>query len=297
MSIDLTKVIGCKKQGDKIVGQCPACALGGNDIHSKNHLVIFPNGKFGCVIDKSSEHSKTIWKLVGAGNYNNDDISITEPTEPRLEIERIWPNEYLDRLVHDYSYWEKRGISQATIEPFRGGVALTAGQMTNRWVIPIFNANDQIIGFTGRALKEGMQPKWKHLSPVSKWIWGGLDEIEAEKEAILVESPGDLLMLREHGVNNVLCLFGVNMSQSILGYLIGANPDSIIISTNSDKLMNDQGKPHQVGQNAALRIKNTLDKFFNPEKITIKLPPVKDWGVATKEQIHESFNNGTSQAV
>jgi hypothetical protein len=142
-----------------------------------------------------------------------------------------------------------------------------------------------------------MQIKWKHLNAVSKWVWGGLEEIESDKEAILVESPGDLLALREQGINNVICLFGVNMSQTVLGYLIGVNPDHIIISTNSDKLLNEQGKLHMVGQRSAEKIKNTLDKFFNPDKITIRLPPVKDWGMATKEQIHESFPNRTNQTI
>lgn len=296
MPLDLTRLVSPKKVGDKVVAQCPACAALGNDLNAHNHLVVFKSGRFGCIIDKSDVHSKAIWKMVGKGNYSTDEIDLTEfePTEPKVEIPRVWSNDCLVRLIHDYSYWEKRGISAATMEAFRGGVALTVGQMTNRWVIPIFNANDQIIGFTGRTLKDGVKPKWKHLGAVRDWVWGGLDEIESEKEAILVESPGDLLMLREHGVNNAICLFGVNLSQSVLGFLIGANPDRIIVSTNFDAV-NDKGQT--VGQSASIRIKNTLDKFFNPEKIVIKLPPVKDWGVATKEQIHESFKDGNSEAI
>jgi hypothetical protein len=139
MPLDTSKLIGLKKQGDKSTAQCPVCALQGNDLHSKNHLVVFANGKFGCVVDDSSEHSKTIWKLVGDGS-DNHDISIEPPT-PKVEIDRTWPEDCLERLIHDYTYWEGRGINENTVKPFKGGIA-TTGQMANRWVFPIFDKND-----------------------------------------------------------------------------------------------------------------------------------------------------------
>lgn len=278
MSLDLSKLIGIQRGNGKTTAQCPVCQE-----KSHSHLVIFPDGKFGCVVDQSAEHRREIWAFVG-------DNSLAEPffeDNPVIEVEKTWPLDLLDGLVKDYSYWECRGISAETVEPFRGGIA-TRFQMADRWVFPIFD-EDRIIGFSGRALKPYMTRKWKHLGPSSRFIWGGLDEIV--DRVILVESIGDSLILREHGFPANLCLFGTTMSQSVLGWLIAHNPKRIRISTNRDTEKIINGKSVFPGQQAAARIQTVLLKFFDEDVVSIIHPPegVKDWGQATKEQIQRAF--------
>jgi len=282
--LDITKLQNLRNgaNGSKTAG-CPCCIENGHD-HSLDHLIIYADGRFGCIANQGDEaHRARIWALAGDGA--NGDSTAWESSAPPIEIERTWDVGVLDRLVKDYSYWESRGILAETVIPFRGGVA-TDGQMKNRFVVPIFNSHEQIVGFTGRTLKKGVTPSWKHLGRTAKWIWGGLDEIEESKRVVLVESIADSFMLRQNGVPETLVLFGAKMSEAILGYLIGANPDQIIVATNRDL-------KHTVGQDAAAKITRTLKMFFFEEKVKIALPNAegkKDFGEMDSTEI-ESWKN------
>lgn len=68
MKIDIAKLKNAKrKQDGSIVAQCPACAAAGGD-STGNHLIVYPDGKFGCVVNQvNMKHNKEIWKLVGGG--------------------------------------------------------------------------------------------------------------------------------------------------------------------------------------------------------------------------------------
>ena len=67
MKLDLSKLRNVKHlSGGKITTQCPACAADGSDAKSE-HLAIFANGKFGCVVyPKDKDHNKLIVKLAGS---------------------------------------------------------------------------------------------------------------------------------------------------------------------------------------------------------------------------------------
>lgn len=63
-------VAGLRKIGQKMVGQCPACAEVGGD-KQRNHLVIQADGRFGCVIHpgiSGKEHRQRIFQLIGDRN-------------------------------------------------------------------------------------------------------------------------------------------------------------------------------------------------------------------------------------
>lgn len=64
-SLDQARLEKVKRTGNKITARCPACAENGGD-RAGNHLVIFPNGKFGCAAAPGdSEHRRRIFALVG----------------------------------------------------------------------------------------------------------------------------------------------------------------------------------------------------------------------------------------
>ena len=81
MKIDLSKLTNVThKAGGAIEARCPACAEGGHDDQG-NHLIIYPDGKFGCVANpKDKDHNKAIIRMVGVYSL---------PTIPRLEIKRL----------------------------------------------------------------------------------------------------------------------------------------------------------------------------------------------------------------
>ncbi len=282
MPLDTSKLVNFKPSGGgKATAQCPACAAAGSDLHGRSHLVVFNSGAYGCAVDSSSEHRKAIWKLAGlgtSGEYDPDTMYV--PTEePPPEIPQTWPLSVLDRLIKDHSYWEGRGISAEIMEGFKGGMA-TDGKMKGRYVIPIIGPNDRIIGFNGRRTDGGKAMKWKILGSSSKFLWGGLDAVESSRRAILVESMGDALALMQNGVEDVVVLFGVNISQVVLGFLISSNVSKIIVATNNDTT-------HAVGQNAASKISSVLSKFFNPESVVIGLPIQKDFGDMSSEEFSQ----------
>jgi hypothetical protein len=276
MPLNLDKIEGLKKVGSNWVGRCPKCFEQGSDINGKNHLFIAADGRYGCAVDRSPEHSREIWRLAGEGSSGLPDF--TPRQDPPPDIERIWPKSLLDKLIKDHSYWVKRGIPESVIASFQGGIA-TEGQMKNRYVFPIFNEDGEIHGFSGRCVmtmteaerKQFKRPKYKHLGAVDKWVCADTEEIRSTRRAILVEGIGCSLALATRGHTQALILFGINMSEAVLGKLIELDPTDIVIALNNDR------KTHAAGQKAAAKVKEVLSNFFLPEVARVILPPAKDF--------------------
>jgi len=68
MSLDVRRLAVSRRLEDgTVVARCPACAAVGQD-RSGEHLVIYPNGRFGCVVHPCAAgllHRKAIWEAVG----------------------------------------------------------------------------------------------------------------------------------------------------------------------------------------------------------------------------------------
>jgi len=64
-SLDLTRLEKVRQVGSKIIARCPACAEEGRNRRG-HHLVIFPDGKFGCAaMPGDNEHRRRIKALAG----------------------------------------------------------------------------------------------------------------------------------------------------------------------------------------------------------------------------------------
>jgi hypothetical protein len=198
----------------------------------------------------------------------------TRPVEEQVAQTKIFKNELLHKLSPDHTYWNKRGISSEVLKEFKGGIAET-GKMFNRYVFPIFNHKEQIIGFAGRDLKpeeknaKFFRPKWKLLGDKSKWRYPLIlnhSLIRKSRTAILVESIGDMLSLWENEVKNCIVTFGINLSADIMSLLTRLDPDKIFIAFNNDSSDND------AGNKAAYIARKKLLQFFDKDQITIKLP-------------------------
>jgi len=194
--------------------------------------------------------------------------------EEQVTQTKIFKNELLHKLCPDHSYWNERGISNDTLKQFKGGVADT-GKMFNRYVFPIFNYKEQIIGFAGRDLKpeeknaKFFRPKWKLLGDKSKWRYPLIlnhSLIRESGTAILVESIGDMLSLWENNIKNCIVTFGISLSPDCLSLLTRLDPNKIFIAFNNDSSGND------AGNKAAYIARKKLLQFFDEDQITIKLP-------------------------
>jgi len=199
----------------------------------------------------------------------------TKKIEPKITQPKIFENKQLSKLMPDQAYWNKRGISNNTLSSFKGGVA-DEGKMANRYVFPIFNKKEQIVGFSGRDLKPAkkenskfFRPKWKHIGDKSKWNYPLLNNVKIireEKLIIIVESIGDMLSLWENGIKNTIVSFGVILSPDMLSTLTRMDPDKIFIS------FNDDSSNTNAGNEAARVAKKKLLQFFDEDQITIRLP-------------------------
>lgn len=282
--INIEKLERTKKHaGGKITAACPACRASGKDLKGE-HLVIFSSGQFGCVVHSDKEHRMEILKYVGV-KKEDGTFEYVEPIEDEIPyVERVFSRDILKDLVKDYDFYKNKGINEKILETLYSGVAVK-GLLKDRYVFPIFNLKGQIHGFTGRTLKNA-NPKWKHVCPKSHWVYPAYFNETNLKECnavILVESIGDMLALMNAGIMNVLVLFGTNLHQSVLSYLIGKNPNKIYISTNNDT--------HGVGQESSKKIRNKLANFFSEDKLEIKLPTKKDFGEMDSVEIKEFWKN------
>lgn len=216
--------------------------------------------------------------LIGDQEYKPSVKDIEE----KIEMEKIYPDSYLEKLLPIKTFYEKRGISAGTQEFFKCGYA-GGGKMYRRIVFPIYNLNGQIHGFSGRSVVDKDKvPKWKHMGRRTDWIYPNhlsSGPIENSNEVILVESIGDCLALHESGFKNVLVTFGLDASSKLISYLNSFDLNKIIISTN-----NDDNKEINSGGNASIKIAAKLSKIFDLSLIRINPPTSNDFGDMLKEK-------------
>ncbi|MBF0593878.1 MAG: hypothetical protein HQL22_02805 [Candidatus Omnitrophica bacterium] len=75
MALNMDLLENINRQYDKTTARCPACSEKGQD-RTGNHLVLFEDGRFACVVFPDSEgieHRKRIFELVGAKSYPDSD--------------------------------------------------------------------------------------------------------------------------------------------------------------------------------------------------------------------------------
>ena len=251
--------------------------------------------KNGGYVDFSENDSGPFYKLVqlslnlakpkDAKKWLDDkkfSISPIDKKAPKIVMAESWEPKVLDRLLKEHSYWNKRGIKDEIISCFQGGVAME-GRMADRYVFPIFNDQEKIVGFAGRDLTNKKKAKWKLVGEKINWLFPlhlNREIIKEKQEVILVESIGDVLKLYQSGFDNCLCLFGTYLSDKIISTLVGLQLKKIYISVNNDSDANDN-----VGNKRACDIYERLIKFFDKEKVQIKLPLKNDFGDMTEEEI------------
>lgn len=199
----------------------------------------------------------------------------------KLQVEEIYPESLLSKLLPHYKFYNDRGISNEILMTLKGGLA-TRSQMYQRFVFPIYNEYGQIHGFSGRDLsgKEG-KPKWKHMGKKKQWVYpayvptkdGLLVEKMPKDYVILVESIGDALSCMQNGIFNVLVSFGLDLSSKLICALIKFNFTHVIIAFNNDK-----DKKDNRGMNACVKNYLKLLNYYDPENIKICLPIKNDFG-------------------
>ena len=208
-------------------------------------------------------------------NNPNQKESFT-PKEEVIEMEKIYPESYLEKLLPMKTFYEKRGVSSNTQDKFKCGYA-GGGKMYRRIVFPIYDLDGQIHGFSGRSVTNDEHiPKWKHMGRKTNWVYPhhlSHSNIEDKEEVILVESIGDCMALYEAGHENVLMLAGLDISAKIISYLNSFDLKRIIVATN-----NDNSKDENTGALASIKVAAKLSSVFDLSLIKINPPVCNDFG-------------------
>lgn len=214
-------------------------------------------------------------KILSTYLINNETVH-TKPQQERIEMEKIYPESYLDKLLPMKTFYEKRGISNKTQIKFKCGYA-GGGKMHRRMVFPIYDLDNQIHGFSGRSVVDyDNVPKWKHMGRKTNWIYPhhlSHNTIEEKQEVILVESIGDCMALYEAGFENILMLAGLDISAKMISYLNTFDLNRIIIATN-----NDNSKEVNTGALASIKIAAKLSTVFDLSLVRINPPVCNDFG-------------------
>lgn len=208
------------------------------------------------------------------------EFSLKEPIKDKLTMQKTFSLEDLGTTVRNYNFYNKRGISEETQKLFDLSVCMS-GKMCRRVVFPIYEPSGEVLGFAGRSIFPN-DIKWKKIGETKNWrypLFLSEEYIKAEDSVILVESIGDTLALFDAGIKNVLCLFGIKLLKGVKQELIRLSPKKVYISTNNEP------DNHSRGNNAAQKIYEDLTMYFSENKLEIKLPPQKDFGDCSKEEI------------
>ena len=205
--------------------------------------------------------------------------------EEPISSEEIFDDNILENLLPHYKFYEQKGINKTLLEKLQSGLS-TQGQMYQRFVFPVRNEYGQIHGFAGRDMSnKSDRPKWKHLGKKTKWIYPYNNLLYLDKETnwsntdvVLVESIGDMLALKQNLNINTLVTFGLDISPSLINFLISISPKSISISLN-----NDFDKSENRGLDSSVKNYLKLLSFFDYEKLNICLPFKGDFGEMATE--------------
>lgn len=245
------------------------------------------SGDFPLLIKKSlkleSEDQAKVWLKQKNYSYINNN----ENHQPKIKEKKTFDKELLLKLERNHEYWIQRGVQKETLDLFQGGLA-RAGKMKNRYVFPIINSKDEIVGFSGRDITNESKIKWKHLGDKSNWCFPtylNSNILKEKKEVYVIESIGDCLALWDAGIQNTIVTFGLEISVSILNLLLKIDPNKIYISFNNDIEKN------KAGNNASEKAMNKLLRYFDTNQLKIKLPTKKDFGEMSVEEIKQWTKN------
>lgn len=206
--------------------------------------------------------------------YIGESLTVHTPTtkEEKIEMETVYPESHLEKLLPIRTFYEKKSISPETQKTFKCGYAGN-GKMYRRMVFPIYNLNGQIHGFSGRTITEGDNiPKWKHMGRKTDWIYPN-HLAEIDNEVVLVESIGDCLALHEVGFKNVLVAFGLDISSKLMSYINTFPLKRIVVSMNNDK-----DKETNSGGIATIKTVAKLSQIYDLDQICINPPLANDFG-------------------
>jgi 5S rRNA maturation endonuclease (ribonuclease M5) len=184
-------------------------------------------------------------------------------------------------------YFLQREFSSEILDKYDVGNCLNKNkEMYGRAVVPIYDISYKyVVGCSGRSIYEKctvckhhhdpkqLCPDQEDLWKYSKWkhnkdfksqnhlynFWFAKDHILNSSQVILVESPGNVWKLEQHGIHNSVAMFGSSLSDRQKILLDGSGAMNIIILTDND----------DAGDKAAQIIEEKCKNTYKVKRINI----------------------------
>lgn len=230
---------------------------------------------------------------------NGFDPSIKVATKSIIGVVRSYPiNKDKLKILMPDNYFKSRGIDSSILKKHQIGYWQREGTFMNkRAIVPIFNDNNELVGYSGRTLQNEEQiaaqniSKWIHAKDFISDKMGHFDKsgilynlnnckgkVKESKTIYIVEGPIDCWKLEMAGIENVVATLGIYFTPAQIALLIKYGVETVIICYDNDE--------NNAGQEAARRVKEQLDSFFH---VIIRQPTHKDYGEMSIEEIRNVF--------
>lgn len=211
-----------------------------------------------------------------------DDIIANLSYREKVEHDNSW-DETLEKIIvklpddaDKVSYLINRGFDEETIEHFEIGYS----QTKKRIVIPVRNELFKMVGFIGRAVEEGVQPKYLYSKGFPrKDVLFNLNNAKKFGSVIVVEGSLDAMRVHQAGFPNVVATLGAAVTEEH-GHLLNRYFDKIFIFSDNDQ--------------AGWTMRDLIINLCNGKEIYVAKYPgldIKDPGMMSDEQIIESLEN------
>ena len=246
------QVPGLRRRRDQVEGRCPIHGGERDDSFraslSKNVFHCFSCQAQGNVLDFVAAMEKCSireaacrlqrWFGVGA---SAEQVQPIPPGRRKLELVREKegcnpPLRFaLTGVDPGHGYLQQRGIDRATAAEFGVGFYGGPGLMSGRIVIPIRNAQGQIVAYAGRAV-DGTLPKYKLPAGFRKGSeLFNLHRASAtgSKTVIVVEGYFDCLRVHQAGIPYVVALMGTALSAS-QGRVLTGRFERVVVMLDGD---------------------------------------------------------------
>lgn len=167
----------------------------------------------GCSLRQAALRLQEEWR--GAGRAVGEPQRASKGSSTSRDADRPHPLSFSLRLGW-HPYLEERAVDPATAAWFGVGYYAGGGWLRNRMVIPIHDAEGQLVAYAGRSLDDGEPrylfppgfPKSQVVFNLHRAVW------ESARWALVVEGFFDCLQVHQAGYRNVVALLGVSLSEA-----------------------------------------------------------------------------------
>lgn len=248
---------------------------------------------FGMLKENTSFHNTVNMVAQAIGVEIEDTKALSEQQKLFGQYRRQW-----DTMVKDMEeILKKRNgklseTEKAIIRRYDALYPIESGydKKNNRVIVPFTDINGRILGFSARAVLDSQSPKWKHdnvkysLTRLCNNIFG-LQNIKGNKEAYIVEGPGDISGMLRAGYSNTIAVCGCeHLNEQNIVFLSTMGINKITIVFDGD----------EAGRNGTIAACKTLlkvDYLIGKKSEVVVLKDNKDPGEYDKDELKELVEN------